>query len=209
MSEEGVEYVKAHVGISFTSTLGSLIISVQNSSLSGVDFVIGRTGFPNVTRTEAKLGECVLFETPDDGIIEVRLYHLQYRDKPVFRVTKISPAPGITGGLLDEDIENRPFSQPEAAHVRRSIQSVKDTLLTRQDIVRPEQMEFINRKLDDLAAATDRMGRKDWINFAVGVLSNVIVGAALSPEAAKFLFQMTGSALSWLWGSTIHLLSGP
>jgi hypothetical protein len=68
-------------------------------------------------------------------------------------------------------------------------------------------MEFLGRKLDDLAAAATRMGRKDWINLAVGMLTNTIVGAALNPDAAKLLFQAAGAALSWLWGSTLHLLS--
>src|SRR5690242_1970377 len=190
------EYVRTHVGLSFISKIGKLIISVQETDSSTVSFVVGRTGFPNVVCRDAKLGEVVLFETPDDGIVEVRFYHHQTCGEPVFRIARIAPAKGITGGLLDIDPQNTLFEQGEIARIGESLETVKEAVRQRSDLVRPEQMEFLGRKLDDLAAAATRMGRKDWINLAVGMLTNTIVGAALNPDAAKLLFQAAGAALS-------------
>jgi hypothetical protein len=206
MSQDNEEYVRTHVGISSTSKIGKLIISVQETGYWTVSFVIGRTGFPNVICGNAKVGEAVLFETPDDGIVEVRFYHHQKRDEPVFRIARVAPAQGITGGLLEIDPHNAPFDQAEIARIGECIETVKTAVRQRSDLVRPEQMEFLGRKLDDMAAAATRMGRKDWINLAVGMLTNTIVGAALNPDAAKLLFRAAGAALSWVWGSTLRLL---
>ncbi len=206
MNQDNEEYVRAFVGLSFTSNIGKIIVSVQKIDSSTVSFVVGRTGFPNVVCRNAKVGEAVLFETPDDGIIEVRFYHHQIRDEPVFRIAHVAPARGITGGLLDTDPQNTSFEQAEIARIGECMETVKEAVRQRSDLVRPEQMEFLGRKLDDLAAAATRMGRKDWINLAVGMLTNTIVGAALSSDAAKLVFRAAGAALSWVWGSTIQLL---
>ncbi len=57
-----------------------------------------------------------------------------------------------------------------------------------------------------MAAAADRFGRKDWINWALGTLTSIAMTAALDQAAAKVLFQAVGTALSWIVGSPIKLL---
>jgi hypothetical protein len=207
MSDDNEEYIRGHLGFSFSVKLGQLIVSVQDSSpvFRTISFVVGRTGFPNVVCRDAKIGAAVLFETPDDGIVEVRFYHFQDPMNPVFRIARVTPAGGITGGLVDADPQNTPFTQAEIARIQECLETVKETVRQRNDLLRPEQMAFLGRKLDDLAAAAHRMGRKDWINLAVGILTNTIVGAALSSDAAKFLFRAAGAALSWLWGNALQL----
>jgi hypothetical protein len=37
-------------------------------------------------------------------------------------------------------------------------------------------------------------------------LTNVVVGAAVSSDAAKFLFHSMGQSLEWLLGETLKLL---
>jgi hypothetical protein len=206
MNDETEEYVKAYVGLSFASRIGHVIISLRDADFSSISFVVGRTGFPNVVCNDAKLGDAVLFETPDDGIVEIRFHHHQEITKPVFRIARVAPAKGIAGGLLTADPQNTAFDQVEIARIGESISAVKQEVSQRTDLMRTEQIEFLGRKLDDLAAATARMGRRDWINLAVGILTNTIVGAALSSDAAKFLLRAAGAALSWLWGNTLQLM---
>jgi hypothetical protein len=206
MSDQIEEYVKAYVGLSMTSKIGQLIISLQDANYSSISFVVGRTGFPNVVRNDAKLGDAVLFETPDDGIVEVRFFHHQKINEPVFRIERVSPTKGIVGGLILSDLQNAPFDQSEIARIGQSISAIKEEVGQRHDLMRGEQIEFLANKLDELAAAATRMGRRDWINLAVGVLTNTIFGAALSSDAAKFLFQAAGAALSWLWGNTLQFI---
>jgi hypothetical protein len=59
--------------------LGGLIVTAAEIDYKEgkVRLVVGRPGFPNVTRT-LEAGGAILFETPDDGVIEVRV--LRFRD---------------------------------------------------------------------------------------------------------------------------------
>ena len=70
----------------------------------------------------------------------------------------------------------------------------------------PEQLELLSRKLDEVAAASGRLGRKDWIMFAVGNLTNVVLSAALPPEDAKALFVSMNEALGWVFENALRLL---
>src|SRR2546423_1282125 len=72
--------------------------------------------------------------------------------------------------------------------------------------VTPEQVEFISKKLGEMQAASERLGRKDWMNLAIGTLTSVIVSAALDRGVAKALLQSASTALSWLLGGPIQLL---
>jgi hypothetical protein len=54
--------------------------------------------------------------------------------------------------------------------------------------------------------ASERMGRKDWMNLALGTLSSIIVTAAFPADVAKALFRAAGDALTWLFSGGIRLL---
>lgn len=72
--------------------------------------------------------------------------------------------------------------------------------------VTPPQLEFISRKLDEMRAAAGRLGRKDWMNLAVGTITSVLVTAAVASPAAKALVTVAGAALSWVFGPGVRLL---
>src|SRR5262249_27811361 len=62
--------------------LGQLILSVRSGGYDQALVVIGRAGLPNVVRA-LKLGDAVLFETPDAGLLEVRLVGTSYSEAKV------------------------------------------------------------------------------------------------------------------------------
>jgi len=86
-----------------------------------------------------------------------------------------------------------------------SVLARPEAVAGREDL-RPEQVDYINRKLDDLVDATSRVGRKDWVNLVVGTLTNIIISAAIGSEAGKFLFRTVGNALGWAVGEALKLL---
>lgn len=85
------------------------------------------------------------------------------------------------------DPANSPFEPHEVRRITASIGEVRDSVAGREDL-RPEQVDYINRKLDDLVEATGRVGRKDWVNLVVGTSTNIVVSAAIGSDAGKFLF---------------------
>jgi len=193
--------VKEHNSVH--AKLGGLIISALRTTSDGVDVVVGRPGLPNIERG-LRTGGAVLFETPDDGLFEVRLL-TSSANQAEFLITHISPRQGIAGGLVDQDPSNSPFTPSELAKIADSLQRIRLSLSRRSDVT-PEQMDLISRKLDEMRAASERLGRKDWMNLAVGTLTSIVVTAALDREVAKALFQAASTALSWLFGMPLQLL---
>jgi hypothetical protein len=179
-----------------------LLISALNTDTSGAEIVIGRPGLKNL-RVKLILGDAVLFETPE-GLFEIRVLANSAASVALL-VTQISPRPGIAAGLVDQNPENTPFLPQERDRIARSVEEIKVSMSSRPDI-QPEQLRYLFEKLDEMSDASERLGRKDWINFALGSVTSVIISAAFDPVAAKALLDATDAALFWVFGAGIKLL---
>lgn len=199
MKQETLEVV---VGASTRADLGQLILSAREGDRNVVSLVVGRPGLPNVAKM-LNLGDAILFETPDDGLLEVRVLLANY-SRAELLITQVAPRPGIAGGLIDTDPSNLPFTPDELARIRKSLESVRLQIGQRSD-VSPEQLDLISRKLSEIQAASERLGRKDWILLTAGALTNLIVAAAFTPAVAKALLGATTTALQWLFAGTTQL----
>jgi hypothetical protein len=151
-----------------------------------------------------RTGDIVLFESPNDGMFEVRLLTHNYTGAE-FLISQISPRPGLVGGFVSDDPNNSPFSSDELARIAESVTQIRFKL-DQLDTFLPEQIALVNRKLDEIEAAATRLGRKDWINYVVGVLTSISVSAAFTPEASKALFSSVGTAFEWLLNNAIIML---
>ena len=201
------QVISANLTISLRSSKDApdhgLIISFREWSNTNPRLVVGAPGQPNVIRV-MQLGDAVLYESTAHGLIEVRLTDIHASQVGVL-VTRVSPRLGFAAGLNEADVLNAPFALDELAQIKSGLESIRVTMCARND-VEPEKLELLARKLDEIAAASQRMGRKDWAMFVAGSLTNVIVGAALAPEAARALLVATNSALGWVFQNAIRLL---
>ena len=196
--------VKVETGKSKTVAVGGLVISVKRSDYEFTELVIGRPGLPNLPKVLG-LGDAVLYETPTDGLVEVRAME-QSQFGPTLLITLVSPRLGFSAGLEPNDHENVPFSSDEVAKIREGVAKIGDTMSSRQDVT-SEQLELLSRKLDEIATAAQRLGRKDWVMFVAGNLTNVCVAAAFSPHAAKALLSNANTVLGWVFHNALRLLS--
>jgi hypothetical protein len=162
--------------------MGGLIVSVVQIHYQGARLVVGRPGLPNVESTFST-GGALLYETPD-GLFEIRLMSTAAGDQVMVLLSQVSPRPGITGGFVDQDSNNAPFTPPELVRIAASLEQIRLAMSERPD-VRPEQLDFIARKLDDMRAASERLGRKDWMNLALGTMTSVIITGAFTPNAGR------------------------
>ena len=179
-----------------------LLISALSTDISRAEIVIGRPGLQNL-QAKLTLGDAVLFETTE-GLFEIRA--LEHQNASVhLLVTQVSPRPGIAAGLVDQNPENTQFLPEERDRIARSIEEIKVSMSNRSDI-KPEQLRYLCEKLDEMSDASERLGRKDWINFALGTVTSVIISAAFNPAAAKALVDAADAALFWVFGSGIKLL---
>jgi hypothetical protein len=189
---------------SVISEIGGLVVSNRGSDGETVDIVIGSPGLPNLDKV-LYLGDVTLFETLAEGFLEVRMLSLDYKQVEVL-VTRISPRLGLTAGLATESESNAGFSRDELSEIRLRAADIVAGLATRADITK-EQLNLVQRTLDEVVEAANRLGRKDWIMLVAGTFTNVVVGAAFAPEATKALFQLAHKSFGWVFQNALRLLS--
>lgn len=119
--------------------------------------------------------------------LEPDFWHLSKSDKRLV-VTQI------------DDIENVPFTLAEQERLSGAINEIREYLLTSFEHT-TAQRQFIEARLQHLEDASKRLGRKDWITLAMGTFTNIVVGVALAPEAARELLRTAGALLGWVVGS--------
>lgn len=191
-------------GDSQVSKIGGIVLTVRATHTKRASVVIGRPGLPNSV-AELDLGDAKIFETPD-GLFEIRLLRVSGSGSLArFLLTEIAPRPGLAAGYVDQDAGNLPFSVADRARLAQSIAAIRLAMSDRID-VSDAQVNFILTKLDEMEVAAERLGRKDWINWALGTLTSVVVTAALDPAAAQALFRAADSALGWVLGASIQLI---
>ena len=71
--------------------------------------------------------------------------------------------------------------------------------------LKPEQIKLLSRKLDEIKAASTRMGRKDWVNYVAGTITAVCITAAFAPDQTQRIFSSINTALSWFFASGVLL----
>ena len=182
----------------------NLIVSVRQTLGTECEVVVGYPGLPSVVK-DLLTGDAVLFETPIDGVLEVRVMS-QSSNRAEFLVSQVSPRPGFAGALVSDDPNNSPFSSNELEQIAESIKKLKIEL-DQSELFLAEQLDLVTRKLDEIQAASQRLGRKDWIHYVGGALTSLCITAAFTPEARNGLFESVNAAFEWLFSNALNLLS--
>jgi hypothetical protein len=189
---------------SIISEIGGLVLSNKGSDGETADMVIGSPGLPNLDKI-LYLGDAILFETLAEGLLEVRMLSLDYKQVEVL-VTRISPRLGLTAGLAAESESNAGFSKDELNEIKLRAEDIVVGLSSRSDVTN-EQLNLLRRTIEEVVDASNRLGRKDWIMLVAGTFTNMVVGAAFAPEATKALFQLAQKSFGWVFQNALRLLS--
>jgi hypothetical protein len=102
-------------------------------------------------------------------------------------------------------LDNRAFTPNEKTVIAERLDEIKKYILEGQQ-AQSDHVVFVDQEFSYLRNASDRLGRKDWLNVALSVLVNVAVGLALNPEKARGVLRSAGTLLQWIWGKTAGLL---
>lgn len=149
------------------------------------------------TAKDMYVGDALLFETPEDGILEVRIMEINSSSIKVL-VSQVSPKLGLMGGYVSENPLNSNFTDDEKFKIKESIENIKNELSKNQKISK-EQLDLVKEKLDDIQNASERLGRKDWIQYVMGSLTSLFISAAFHDETRKTIFQIFGISFEWLF----------
>lgn len=102
--------------------------------------------------------------------------------------------------VSDEAMENTPFTPAEQEEIAGQLRELKGYVI-RTHSLSEAQTRLLEERLDYLAAAAGRVGRKDWMLLAAGVMLGYVLTAALPPEAAR---DIVGTLLT----SIGHIVGG-
>lgn len=119
--------------------------------------------------------------------------------------------PNLWGALADEralvdaavqpDQDNSPFTADEKKYVSDSLREIKEYIVTTHSLS-AAHTRLVEDRITYLLEASERVGRKDWINLTLATLINIILIVALPPDAARELLRFAGQVLH-------RILQGP
>ena len=113
----------------------------------------------------------------------------------------------LLGAVSDEAVENTPLSpseQEEIAEQLRELTAYVRRVYSLSDL----QMRLLEERLDYVAAATSRVGRKDWLLIATGMMLSYVLEAALPPDAARDVLGTLLTSIGHILGQVPRGLPG-
>ena len=102
--------------------------------------------------------------------------------------------------------ENLPFSKEEQIKVGQALDEIKKYLLMIQQL-NLDQQKKVQRQLDYLRDASERLGRKDWLNILISTILSTAVTIGLTPDSTRDWFRFAGQIVRQLLGTVISLPS--
>jgi hypothetical protein len=97
-----------------------------------------------------------------------------------------------------EKTGNAPFTESEQRQIAAQFQDIEKYLKEELNLPR-EQIARIEEKLDEVAEASKRMGRKDWLVFFLGTITALIITATVAAPVGEHIFTMAIHGLAHLF----------
>ncbi len=91
--------------------------------------------------------------------------------------------------IQQADAGNTPFTNDERRRIVVELEAIKEQVKEQFDLT-SEQIAGIDQWKDEVAEASERIGRKDWRLLAYGTIINLVVTDALPPEVARHILAM-------------------
>jgi len=106
----------------------------------------------------------------------------------------------FAGANQSDRTDNSTFTQDEQKQITAQLQKTKNQLKEKFELT-DEQMTHITERLDEVAEASERIGRKDWLLLFGGTIFNLIVTDTVTPGVAGHIFTTVIHGL-------MHLFTG-
>lgn len=96
-----------------------------------------------------------------------------------------------------QSLQNTPISLEEQGRIAERLNKFKEDVQKRE-LLSAEQISLLNEQIEYLVESTKHLGRKDWLNVALGALIGFTLQAALTPDVAMQIIRLAGEALRWI-----------
>ncbi|HEV2175394.1 MAG TPA: hypothetical protein VGR71_17595 [Nitrospira sp.] len=98
-------------------------------------------------------------------------------------------------------VGNTPFTSDERRQIVAELETIKEQVKEQFDLT-SEQAAHIDEWKDEVADASERVGRKDWRLLVYGTIVNLVVTDALPPEVARHILSMFIHLIVQLFGGS-------
>ena len=132
--------------------------------------------------------------------VEIWLMHVKLDSDTPDLWAQLQGEAELLGAVFDEATENTPLTSAEQQAIAGQLRELRD-YVSRTYSLSEAQTRLLEEKLDDLAAATGRVGRKDWLLMAAGLMLSYVLGAALPSEAARDILVTLLTSIGHILGS--------
>ena len=91
-----------------------------------------------------------------------------------------------------EPIPNTPFRRSELNDIDDRLQEVMEQLTEMKETLKitDGQLKAMKTTLDEAREASERIGREDWLLFAIGTLTTFAISAAFSPATVVYIAKL-------------------
>ncbi|MEE1925312.1 hypothetical protein V0R50_26385 [Pseudomonas sp. 148P] len=180
-----------------------LVATVTECNRQTASLILGGTTFADHL-VKLSIGASMLVNAGIDGYVQVRLMNSTDFSATV-RFSSI-PEQARLFGAFESMADQTPFTPKEQADIRSALAQVINEVRNSR-LATAEQIAALKEQLDEAAEASQRLGRKDWLNCLLGLLVSVTVSAGFSTEAAKALVLSVESALGHAVSAAVSLLT--
>lgn len=94
--------------------------------------------------------------------------------------------------ITDENTSD--FSEQEKTDLRNSLENFKK-IIGENFKPNPKQTEYINKQLDYLSEAVERLNRFDWRGLAISTLMSIAINLSVDTEKGRLLFSLFQQAI--------------
>jgi hypothetical protein len=101
---------------------------------------------------------------------------------------------------IHEPEENTPFTPGEREEIAARIDAIKRFTQETYPELSDQQIADIERGIDELKEAAQRVGRKDWRIMLYGTAFNMIVSDLVPPHIVQNIFTMAFHSLAYILG---------
>ena len=106
----------------------------------------------------------------------------------------------LVAAVSDQANDNTPFTAAEREEIAEQLRELKDHL-GRVHSLSEEQARLLDERIAYLVDAASRVGRKDWLLIAAGVIFSYVLAAALPPDSATHIVGTLLTSIGHiLWG---------